>query len=174
MINSIRFCCSIVRLGDLEVFVVALYGFQKKVAQGVRLNDILLTYTLQLIHEVGLPYIIGGDFNEPVEKLPIFQAFKAEGAVEMFAWYQAHMNCPLPPTCNGVTRNDSMIMHPLIAQRVVNMTVDKKHQIDVHVPLFVDIQCHYDLPLLIKSGRVILGLKKLKGKGKGADKQVGQ
>ena len=30
-----------------------------------------------------------------------------------------------------------------------------------------------DLPLLIKSGRVILGLKKLKGKGKGAGGQVG-
>ena len=30
------------------------------------------------------------------------------------------------------------------------------------------------LPLLIKSGRVILGLKKLKGKGKGAGGQVGQ
>ncbi len=43
-------------------------------------------------------------------------------------------------------RNDSMIMHPLIAQRIVNMTVDKKHQIDVHVPLFVDIQCHYENP----------------------------
>ena len=31
-----------------------------------------------------------------------------------------------------------------------------------------------NLPLLIKSGRVILGLKKLKGKGKGAGGQVGQ
>ena len=34
--------------------------------------------------------------------------------------------------------------------------------------------CFFFLPLLIKSGRVILGLKKLKGKGKGAGGQVGQ
>ena len=146
LLNSVRFCCNITRLGTLDVFVVALYGFQNKVSHGVKLNDTLLTYVLQLVHEVGLPYIIGGDFNEPVEKLPIYQAFKNEGAVEMFAWYQAHMNCALPPTCNEVTRNDSMIMHYTIAQRIVAMQVNKQHQIDVHVPLFVDIKCHYEQP----------------------------
>ena len=144
--NSNRFCCNIVRLGSIEVLVVALYGFQKKTAHGIRLNDTLLAYILQVVHDVGLPYIIGGDFNEPVEKLPIFQAFKNDGAVEMFAWYQEHMGCSLPPTCNNVTRNDSMIMHPLIAQRIVNMQVNKSHQIDIHVPLFVDIECYYEHP----------------------------
>lgn len=146
LLNSTRFCCNITRFGTLEVLVIAIYGFQKKMSHGVKLNDTLLTYVFQLIHEVGLPYIIGGDFNEPVDKLPIYQAFKDDGAVEMFAWYQAHMNCQLPPTCNGVTRNDTMIMHPLLAQRIVAMQVDKKHQIDPHVPLFVDIVCHYDQP----------------------------
>ena len=146
--NSLRFCCNITRIGNLEVFVVALYGFQRKTVQGQKLNDLLLTHIFQLISQVGLPFLIGGDFNEPPMKLPIFDCYRDMGAVEAFHLYQCRFGNELPPTCNDCTRNDTLILHPALAQRVVNMSVDKDLQMDVHVPLCID----FDISTVIPPG----------------------
>lgn len=136
--ESCRFCCNITRISGVETFVVCVYGFQRKTIDGKKVNDILLACVYQLVVELGMPFIIGGDFNEPVMSLPIFDAFKELGAVEAFHLYEAKFGSQLAPTCNGVTRNDSAILHPLIAQKVVNMKVSHDHKIDPHTPLFID------------------------------------
>ena len=147
--DSQRFCCSIVRFGQLEVCVVSIYGFQKKTQNGKKVNDILLSYVYRVVKEIGLPYIISGDFNEPVDQLPIFNLFREEGATEAFYLYKCQTQVTLPPTCKGVTRNDSAILHPLIAQRVVGMSVSEKHRIDVHSPLFVELDFENRIPQVL-------------------------
>ena len=144
--DSLRFCCNITRIGNMEVFVVALYGFQRKTIQGQKLNDLLLTHIFQLVSQVGMPFLVGGDFNEPPMKLPIFECFREMGAVEAFHLYNCKFGTELPPTCNDCTRNDTLILHPALAQRVVHMSVDKNLQMDVHVPLCIDFDISTVLP----------------------------
>ena len=137
--ESCRFCCNITRISGVETFVACIYGFQRKIIDGKRVNDILLACVFRLVVDLGMPFIIGGDFNEPIAGLPIFDAFKEMGAVEAFHLFEAKFGCRLAPTCKGVTRNDSAILHPFIAQKVRNMIVSQEHQIDVHTPLFIDL-----------------------------------
>jgi len=115
-----------------EVLIVSLYGFANRYREGKRPNDLLLASVIPVITEVGLPFIMYGDFNEPVHKLASFQFFKDLGAVEAFQWYQSKFGVLLPATCGGSTRNDSAIFHPDIAGWIEDMQVLPEHQIDMH------------------------------------------
>ena len=55
----------------------------------------------------------------------------------------------MPPTCNGVTRNDTYLFHPLIAQRVVEFKVQMEHTFEPHVPISVvlDLSIKIQKPL---------------------------
>ena len=137
--ESQRFSSCIVRFAGIEVLIISLYGFANRYREGKRPNDLLLASLVPVITEVGLPFIICGDFNEPVEKLPSYKFFKDMGAIEAFRWYHAKHGVMLPPTCGGSTRNDTAIFHPLIADRILDMSVQPEFQIDVHTPLFVQL-----------------------------------
>lgn len=140
--GAIRFLwgkMSIARFGSTEVLVISIHGFANRYREGKRPNDLLLASILPVINLVGSPFIIGGDFNEPVTKLPAYQYFKDLGAVEAFQWFEAKHGFQLPPTCAGSTRNHSMIFHPLVAGWIHDMEVACEHQIDVHTQLFVSL-----------------------------------
>ena len=139
--ESQRFSACVVRFGETEVLVVCLYGFANRYREGKRPNDLLLASVTTVIRDVALPFIICGDFNEPVEKLPCYNFFKDLGAVEAFHWYHSRHGVMLPPTCGGSTRNDSAIFHPLVAEWIEDMMVLPEHQFDVHTPLFVQFTC---------------------------------
>ena len=74
--NTCRFTCAIFQVCSMDILVISLYGFAKKIQEGRRMNDILFTLVHQVIAQVNIPFIIAGDFNEPVQKLPIYQEFK--------------------------------------------------------------------------------------------------
>ena len=135
--ESQRFCSAVVRLGTCEVLIISLYGFANRYKEGKRPNDLLLASVIPIINEVGLPYIICGDFNEPLIKLPSFQFFKDDGAVEAFDWFHKKFGYQLPPTCGGSTRNDSAIFHPWVAGWLCDMEVAHEHVMDMHTPLFI-------------------------------------
>ena len=122
-----------------EVLIVSPYGFANRYREGKRPNDLLLASVIPVITEVGLPFIMYGDFNEPVHKLASFQFFKDLGAVEAVQWYQSKFGVLLPATCGGSTRNDSAIFHPDIAEWIEDMQVLPEHQIDMHAPLFTQL-----------------------------------
>ena len=139
--ESQRFSACIIRFAVTEVLFICLYGFANRHREGKRPNDLLLASVIPIICEVGLPFVICGDFNEPVFKLPAYQFFRDLGAVEAFQWYSAKTGSTLPPTCGGSTRNDSAILHPHVAEWICDMHVMDEHQIDMHTPLFIDFNC---------------------------------
>ena len=110
--DSQRFSSCIVRFGTFEVLIVCIYGFANRYLEGKRPNDLLLACIASVVEEVGLPFIICGDFNEPPHKLGSFQFFQQMGAVEAFQWHYMRHGFQLPPTCAGSTRNDTAIIHP--------------------------------------------------------------
>ena len=141
--NTQRFSTCILRFGKFEILAIAIYGFANRHKEGIRPNDIFLASLIPVIERVGLPYIIGGDFNEVLTKLPSYRYFQESGAIEAFQWYRLKYGTDLPATCSGSTRNDTAIMHPMIAEFVSAMSVPAQFQMDVHTPLFID----FDLSL---------------------------
>lgn len=125
----------------MEVLFITIYGFANRYREGKRPNDLLLASVIPVINDVGLPFVICGDFNEPLHKLPAYQYFRDLGAVEAFQWYFSKNGVQLPPTCGGSTRNDSAIFHPVIACWIESMKVPSEHQMDMHTPLFIQLRC---------------------------------
>ena len=150
--QSLRFCCSVIRIGQFEVLVVSVYGFPttSRVQNGIRMNDLLLSYTWDVIQHVGLPFIVCGDFNEPPMKLPIFQAFAQVGAVEANQWYLNKFGSLLPPTCRNATRNDTAIIHPFLANFLKDVQVIHDFAFDSHSPMFLDFDLDIPQPAGIK------------------------
>ena len=125
--ESQRFSACVVRFATVEILVIAIYGFANRYREGKRPNDLLLASMIPVITEVGLPFIICGGFNEPVEKFPSFKFFQDMGAVEAFKWHFAKTGVMLPPTCGGSTRNDTAIFHPAVAEWIYDMSVQSEH-----------------------------------------------
>lgn len=140
LLETQRFSTCIVRIADFEVLVISLYGFANRYKEGIRPNDVLIASIIPIISQAGLPFIVAGDFNEPLLKLPAYKYFLDIGAVEAFQWYKQRFQVDLPPTCCGSTRNDTVFMHPKVADLIDNMSVPKEHQFDVHTPLLVEFK----------------------------------
>ena len=104
LLETQRFSSCIVRIADFEVIVISLYGFANRHKEGIRPNDILIAGIIPVIAQVGLPFLVAGDFNEPLLKLPAYKYFQDIGAVEAFQWYTQKFQKYLPPTCCGSTR----------------------------------------------------------------------
>ena len=107
------------------------------IKEGIRPNDRLIANLIPVVMSVGLPFIIAGDFNEPLVKLPAYNFFQDLGAIEAFQWYRTKFQCDLPATCSGSTRNDTAFMHPVLADHIVGMSVCSDHQFDIHSPLLI-------------------------------------
>ena len=139
--NSARFSCAIVRLHQTDVLFISVYGFAgaNKVQRGVKMNDLLLTYVWDIIQQVGWPFIVAGDFNEPPNSLPVFKFFSDAGAFELHSWVQHRWGKKLEPTCRGATHNDTVIFHPWFSSFILDAVVDHEHRIDDHSPVFVDL-----------------------------------
>ena len=135
--DSCRVCCSIIRLHDMDVLLVSVYGFATRYQHGVRMNDAFLASIFDLVQQVDLPFIVAGDFNDPPHLLPAFSMFADRGAVEAFTYFKASRDVDLPATCLGSTRNDTCIFHPLLVPFICDMRVEGEHQFDTHVPLAV-------------------------------------
>ena len=133
-----RMSMAIIRVCDREVLFISVYGFANRYREGKRPNDLLLASLIPVISEVGLPYCILGDFNEPPAKLPSFQFFRDQGAWEAFSWFQAKFDTVLPATCAGSTRNDTAILHPWLLQFVHDMSVSQDVTFEPHSPFLID------------------------------------
>ena len=135
-----RFSTCIIRLGCMEVLMISVYGFANRYKEGIRPNDVLIASLIPVISQIGLPYIVAGDFNEPLSKLPSYKFFSDQGAVEAFQWYKSKFQEELPPTCCNSTRNDTLFAHPTVAALFHNMRVSEEHKFDIHTPLLVDFK----------------------------------
>ena len=135
-----RIAMAIIRLGGREVLFVSIYGFANRYREGKRPNDLMLASLIPAITEIGLPFCILGDFNEPPTKLNSFQFFRDMGACEAFSWYQSRFGTTLPATCSGSTGNDTAILHPWLLQYVESMEVSSEIVFEPHSPLCITLK----------------------------------
>ena len=137
--QSLRFCCCILQVKQREILLVTIYGFPgaTRCQNGVRMNDLLLALIWDVIQNVNLPFIVAGDFNEPPTSLPIFRAFRDIGAFEINEWYQNRYGVKLPATCRSSTRNDTAIIHPLLADCLQSVEVCTQKQMGDHSPMLL-------------------------------------
>ena len=144
--NSLRFSCCVVQFQQRDVLIVSVYGFPgaTRLQNYVKMNDLLLSYVWDVIQKTGLPFIVAGDFNERPQTLPIFDAFRQIGAIEIHQWFKNRHGYDLPATCREVTRNDTAILHPWIAQFLCNAQVHTEHRIGDHSPLTFDLD--FEIP----------------------------
>ena len=114
--ETCRICTSVVRAGNVEILVIALYGFpaNNKSREVSKMNDILLACALDIALTSGMPYVIGGDINSQPQSLPIYSEFKRHGAIDAFELSRLKLGRQLDPTCRGATYNDTMILHPFL------------------------------------------------------------
>lgn len=70
-----------------------------------------------------MPFIISGDFNQRIQNLTAWKAFQQLHCVEGFDLALQKFHKELPPTCRNSTRFDSFIVHPIIAEMIVDMWV---------------------------------------------------
>ena len=136
--NTCRFTSAIFSVSSMDVLVISLYGFAKKIQEGKRMNDLLFALVHQVISQVNIPFIIAGDFNEPPQKLPIYKEFLKIGVVEAFEYYENFFGGQLPATCRGATRNDTAIIHHSLIPLIKGMHVQQDYLFDSHAPLFID------------------------------------
>ena len=134
--NTCRVSTAVVQLRGMEVLIISVYGFTaSRTHESYRANDTFFAYIYELAVQAKMPFIIGGDFNTQISTLPCFQLFRQLGVVEAFHLNMCKFGFQLPPTCNGVTRNDTYLLHPLLAQRVVEFKVQTEHIFEPHVPI---------------------------------------
>ena len=147
--NMCRINLCVVSFANIEVLAISIYGFPLNYNHAKKYTDILLSHIYQLVTTAKMPYIIGGDFNTLPFELPIFEAFRNLGAVEMFQLVQAKFGIQLPHTCRGVTSHDTCILHPSLAQRLKHAFVCQNQDFDSHSPLCfeLDIQSKILQPL---------------------------
>ena len=126
------------RLGPVQVRVVAVYGFPSTYVEAGARNQQLLQMVLDQISQSRVPTIVGGDMNMSVLDLPIWEQFRHLGYRELFELYATRYGKVLPPTCRGSTRHDTVLLPPFLRALLQHARVDvvSKH-FDAHDPLFV-------------------------------------
>ena len=150
LFNTCRINASVIRMGHLDVLSVAIYGYPNYGNESKRYNDFLLARVYQVVTSAGLPFLIGGDFNIHPQSLPSYQAFKSIGSVEAFEYFQWTNGYMLPATCRGATRNDTCIMHPVVARYIKHMDVKSEFQINIHTPLRIHFSFNEDIEPMMK------------------------
>ena len=150
--ETCRICTSVVRISSVEIFVIALYGYpaNNKSREISKLNDILLACALDLALTSGMPYVIGGDINSQPPSLPIYSEFRRHGAIDAFELSRSKFGIQLDPTCRGATYNDTMILHPFLAQRVSSIDIIHNHSFDSHSPMVLQIDLATSVPPVLK------------------------
>lgn len=149
--NTCRVSTCILKLGTLDIFAVAVYGVpENNSAQNRKTNDLLLAHILQLVAQVKLPFLIGGDFNSVISTLPLFSEFQAMGAVDIISYTEQTLQKSIGFTCRGATKNDTCIVHPSILPLVRNVRISDDPSFLPHSPLLFDLDLHIQPPQMFR------------------------
>ena len=144
--ESSRVVFSVIRLVGVEVLCASVYGFANSHPNYKRNTSILMMYCYKVSCELGLPLVMGGDFNTSVQQTPAFDLMRREGYFEMHEFVFKKFGISLPHTCGGATSNDTLVFHPMFAQHVVDAWVDGNKLFHLHDPLVVKLLFSERLP----------------------------
>ena len=141
--QSRRVVSSVVSCGSIDILFIAVYFQAGKTAETKVVNNHLLQEVY--VHAMGtnMPFIVAGDFNIEIHRLEAFPCFMALGCVELFQYHRRVFGFDLPPTCKEATRNDTMLIHPLLVPYIRRIQVGDQFLFADHRPVLVD----FDFPI---------------------------
>ena len=135
-LDTCRLFDCFVRLGSLEVRVIAFYGFPLSQADAKDRTNELLDLAWQRASATATPCIVAGDFNSPPLDLPAGEPFAAQGYREVHQMHYQRTGEMLPPTCRNSTRDDTALIHPALLPHWDGASVlEHSNLFDSHAPL---------------------------------------
>lgn len=133
-----RLTHSIVKVAtNLHIQVFVIYGPTGSIAGHAQVTNEILQAAWDMSKRIALPSLFVGDFNLDVRQLPCFQDMQPSGFRALQDMHLALKNMEMPPTCKHVTTPDTAILHPLLAQRLQDIQVDKSAVFDSHDPVII-------------------------------------
>ena len=136
---STRFVHAIIQIGQSHIQVVTIYGKPSSIAGSSRFNSELLDFALEQTSYVPLPFVIMGDWNQPIESLNAWPDLQDKGFQHLAQLHEKLNGSPMPPTCQGVTTNDTAILSPQLAGLVTFVQVLDSSWFATHSPVIFDI-----------------------------------
>ena len=137
LVKAARMMRCMVRMGPFTVQVVVVYGACSGAGKQ-QVNEQLLSDAWMWVKSYQGMSIVTGDFNTPPQGLQSFAPFQQAGFHEFFEYYELSRNVRLPPTCNGVTRNDTCIVPSRLLPYISVAEVRHDNRIANHTPLCID------------------------------------
>eukprot|EP00438_Fugacium_kawagutii_P034778 Skav236242 [mRNA] locus=scaffold829:291628:296460:- [translate_table: standard] len=138
--DDTRITSCLVQLEHHVFHLVEIYGYPACHPGAKHATNLLVQIAADLIAQVNLPAIIGGDFNHDPMQLPSVQALHQCGYVTAAQWYEQHTQLPFPATCKDVTSPDQFILHPRVLPFVHGISVDKAKAYHDHDPVILTLR----------------------------------
>ena len=135
--GRISFC--VIQVGGREILACSIYGFAAGHPGYKKSTEALLSYAFQIGLATKMPFVIGGDFNFPIQTSEPFRIHQPEGFFEINDFCKHRFGVTLPPTCAQSTSNDTFIFHPWFAPFISRAWVDDRHLFSLHDPLCVEL-----------------------------------
>ena len=145
VLESSRVVFSVTRFMGIEILCASVYGFANSHPNYKRMSSHLLLYCYKVAKDVGMPLVIGGDFNAPVQQMSAFDTMKKEGFFELHEFVYKKFKLVLPHTCGGATSNDTLVFHPMFADLIVDAWVDSGKLFHLHDPVVVKLHIRENL-----------------------------
>ena len=150
LVASCRVSSCIIRMGALDVLVISIYGLTGSSLEAKKANDYLLASIFQYMTSTKLPTLIGGDFNIRPEQLASWNLFQQLGYQDAFEIFRAKFGYQLPPTCNGKTYNDTLLIPPILQGLMVDVQILQDCIFDSHSPMLVTFDMPQQRPSVFK------------------------
>ena len=136
----------LIQIGEIQVRVLALYGYHSNMANSLGLNEILFQEVLDQASAYQLPTIIAGDFNYSITEAPIWSQFQASGFVDLATRFASLAGQSPQPTYRGKTRIDFVLVNSH-AERMVKSFMQDPRGFTDHASLHVDFNVPRHSPL---------------------------
>ncbi len=152
--TNTRFNRASIQIGQSHIQVWSVYGYTLSQPRCEERTDDILAFVNSQIDMVPLPFIICGDFNAEVTKLPIWTSFAQRGAQDLAQIHRQMYGVSVPPTCHQSTRPDSAIVSKDLVPLIKAITVLQPTWFSAHAPVLFQIQLpgvalfrnHFSLP----------------------------
>eukprot|EP00438_Fugacium_kawagutii_P030624 Skav219540 [mRNA] locus=scaffold556:77175:84289:- [translate_table: standard] len=138
-VPATRITSAILHWGLMQIHCIAIYGYPSTTPQARQNTDVLMQAAATITHQVGLPTIVAGDFNMPLDGFPAFQFFEHRGFRSTKQLFPSIMNTEMPMTCRGTTCNDQILFDPVLLPYISSMQVDQLGPFHDHSPVIVDL-----------------------------------
>eukprot|EP00435_Cladocopium_sp_Y103_P041521 s66_g11.t1 len=134
-----RYLHTVIQLGQSHCQLVVLYCKPTCQADAIDYNNQLMSFALQQISLVPLPYLILGDFNMALETFDAWPMLEAKGCRALNQLYPGLYSTQMPQTCMEATRPDNAVISPSLVPLVSRIEVLDTTWFATHRPVMFEL-----------------------------------